>query len=236
MLELVQEKLGGIRGPCNVVIQMYDNSFYLAKPEEGGLIPAVRESVGGKYHAHGESVFIPKELQYSTFVLSKPILEAAALHQIILVSPLYLYEGCCQDASHVSNLGDNAYQPRLEEAVTGCRKNLKDFAFRQGLRNLRVVCPWTHLKRNAEDIWADQVHLNRVGSDAVASLLIQTAEQTVGMEPGGDKCRGRGGGEWCGSQGTGTVGGGHRGGRGSQDGGGHGGRGHFGSGGRGGRG
>ena len=239
MLELVQEKLGGIRGPCNVVIQMYDNSFYLAKSEEGGLIPAVRESVGGKYHVHGESVFIPKELQYSTFVLSKPILEAAALHQIILVSPLprYLYEGCCQDASHVTNLGEDEYQPSLEEAVTCCRKNLKDFAFRHGLHNLRVVCPWTNLKHNTEDIWADPVHLNRVGSDAVASLLIKTVEQMVGMEPGGDKRRGGGGGsggrERSGSQGTDTAGGGHRGGRGRQDGGGHGGRGHFGGGGRG---
>ena len=152
--------------------------------------------MGRKYHVHGDSVFIPKELQYSTFVLSKPILEAAALHKIILVShlPRYLHESCCQDASHVSNLGEDDYQPRLEEAVTGCRKNLKDFAFRHGLRNLRVVCPWTHLKCIVEDIWADQVHLNRVGSDVVASLLIKTAEQTVGMELGGDKRRGRGGG------------------------------------------
>ena len=66
MTELVQ----AIKGPCTVVIQVYDNSFYLAKPEEGGLIPAVWESVSGTYHVHGDSVFAPKELQYSTFILS----------------------------------------------------------------------------------------------------------------------------------------------------------------------
>ena len=71
-----------------MVIQVYENSFYLAKPEEGGLIPAVWESVSGTYHVHGDSVFAPKELQYSTFILSKPILEAAAINQVILVSPL----------------------------------------------------------------------------------------------------------------------------------------------------
>ena len=93
----------------------------------------------------------------------------------------------------------------MEEAVTSFRKNLKDFAFRHGLRNLRVVCPWTHVKRIGEDIWADPVHLNKVGFDAVASLLITTAEQTVGMEPGGDQRRGtsvagssRRGGAWRG--------------------------------------
>ena len=43
MTELVQEKLTGIKDPCALVIQMYDNSFYLAKPEEGGLLPAVWE-------------------------------------------------------------------------------------------------------------------------------------------------------------------------------------------------
>ena len=239
MLELVQEKIAGIRGPCTVVIQMYDNSFFLAKPDEGGLIPAVRESEGGKYHVHGESIFIPKELQYSTFVLSKPILDAAALHQTILVSPLprYLHEGCCQDPGHVANLSDDDYQSSLDEAVTGCRRNLKDFAFRHGLRNLRVVCPWSNLKHSAEDIWADPVHLNRVGTDTVASLLIKTAEQTVGMEPGGNKRKGRGGG---GGGRGGEQGGSHErgrggGGRGGEQGGSHE-RGRYGGGGYGGRG
>ena len=236
MTELVQDKLRDIRGPCNVVIQMYDNSFYLAQPEEGGLIPAVRESVSDKYHVHGDSVFVPKELQYSTFILSKPILEAAAMHQIILASPLprYLHESCCEDANHVSNLGEEDYKPRLEEAITSCRKNLKDFAFRHGLRNMRVVCPWTHVTRIVEDVWADPVHLNRVGFDAVASLLIKTAEQTVGMELGGSKSKGGGGGGGDGSGGEqqgflghGTAGGGHRGGRG---------RGHYSGGGMSGRG
>ena len=229
MTELVQDKIRDIRGPCNVVVQLYDNSFYLAKPEEGGLLPAVRDSESGKYHVPGESVFAPKELQYSTFVLSKPILEAVAMHPAILVSPLprYLHESCCDEVSHVSNLGEDDYKPSLEEAVTSCRKNLKDFAFRHGLRNLRVVCPWTPIRRMMEDVWSDPVHLNRVGYDAVASLLIRTAEQTVGMELDGDKRKGGGSGGGGGGGGPGTAGGGHRGGRG---------RGYYGGGGRGGRG
>ena len=120
------------------------------------------------------------------------------------------------------NLSEDDYQPSLDEAVTGCRKNLKDFAFRHGLRNLRVVCPWTNLKHSAEEIWADPVHLNRVGTDTVASLLIKTAEQTVGMEPGGDKRRGRGGGGGRGGEQSGSHG------RGRYVGGGYGGRGQFG--------
>ena len=120
----------------------------------------------------------------------------------------------------MANLSDDDYQSSLDEAVTGCRRNLKDFAFRHGLRNLRVVCPWSNLKHSAEDIWADPVHLNRVGTDTVASLLIKTAEQTVGMEPGGNKRKGRGGGgggrggEQSGSHERGRYGGGGYGGRG----------------------
>ena len=90
--------LGEVKGDCTVIYQLFDNSFHMAKTEEGGLIPAVREpGPGGKYHVHGEAVFAPKELQYSTFNLVKPLLEAAEPYQRILVSPLprYLQGRCC---------------------------------------------------------------------------------------------------------------------------------------------
>ena len=111
-------------------------------------------------------------------------------------------------------VGEDDYQSKLEEAVITCRKNLKDFAFRQGLCNLRVMCPWTQVRRLESGIWSDPVHLNSVGFDAIAFQLITTSEQTVGMEPGGDKRRGASvaessGSEWRGIRGQGSIGGGN---------------------------
>ena len=79
MAKLVAEKMWGVTGQCTVVFHLYDNCFFMTVTEEGGLIPAVQDEVGGRYHVHGESVMVPKEMQYSTFLLSKPILEVAAV-------------------------------------------------------------------------------------------------------------------------------------------------------------
>ena len=79
MAKLVAEKMWGVTGQCTVVFHLYDNSFFMTMTEEGGLIPAVRDEVGGRYPVHGESVMVPKEMQYSTFLLSKPIMEVATV-------------------------------------------------------------------------------------------------------------------------------------------------------------
>ena len=99
--------------------------------EDGGLIPAVCDGVGGRYHVQWESILIPKELQYSTFNQSKPILDAAMSQQKILVSPLprYLNNGCCAETEHVVNLKEEDYKSKLDEVVVACRCNLKDFLF-----------------------------------------------------------------------------------------------------------
>ena len=70
MVDLMKERLGKVKGDCTVIYQLFDNSFHMAMTEQGGLIPAVWEpGPGGKYHLHGEAIFAPKELQYSTFNL-----------------------------------------------------------------------------------------------------------------------------------------------------------------------
>ena len=67
MVDLVQSKLEEAKGDIVVILQLFDNGFFLAQTEDGGLLPAVREPVGGKFHVHGDLVFAPKELQYSLF-------------------------------------------------------------------------------------------------------------------------------------------------------------------------
>ena len=219
MVDLVRSKLKEAGPNCIVVHQLLDNSFYLAKTEEGGLIPAVRETIGGKYHVQGELVFAPKELQYSIFTTVKPIFDEASSHHQILISPLprYLRDRCCSDLDHVANLEEDDYATNLEESLQTCRRNLKDFAFRQGIRNMRVICPWTSLKKMTINLWpVDPVHMCQEGFSAMAELVLSTAKQNEGMDlvPSKKTNSNRGGGGGSGGSDGGNVG---RGGSGGHD-------------------
>ena len=160
MAELVAEKLQGLTGQCTVVFQLYDSSFFTTRTEEGGLVLTVRSESSGRYHVQGESVMVPKEMQYSTFLLSKPILEVAKSHQKILMSPLprYLNSGCCTAEEHTTNIKEADYKSNLENAVLACRRTLRDFTFRQGIREIRVICPWSQIQKMDGELWADPVH------------------------------------------------------------------------------
>jgi hypothetical protein len=46
-----------------LVVQVFDTSLYMAAPEEGGLIPPVKQ-LDGSYHIHGDFVMIDKDMQY----------------------------------------------------------------------------------------------------------------------------------------------------------------------------
>ena len=219
MLNLIKSKLEEAKADCVILYQIFNNSFYLAKTAEGGLIPAVREESGGKYHVHGELTFAPKELQYSMFCDVKSIFELAGDHHKIIISPLprYLNARCCGDADHVTNLEEDGYSWNLEESVLSCRRNLKDFAFRLGIRNLRVACPWSQLRNVTSNIWADPVHMNPDGFSLLAKLTLTTIKQSEGMDlsgngdgsgRGGSRRGGRGGsgGSGCGRGGRGGGG------------------------------
>ena len=71
---------------CTVVFEMMDSNFFLAKTEEGGMVPVCRRG-SSEYHVDGDLVFAPKELQYSVFCDAKPLLEVAGGRKTIFVSP-----------------------------------------------------------------------------------------------------------------------------------------------------
>ena len=93
--------------------------------------------------------------------------------------PRYLKDRCCDNERHVSNLDDDNYGDLLEDAVLASRKNMKDFAFRQGLRNIRVLGPWSSLRKLGNNMWEiDQVHVNKEGFDAIAELVSTCASES----------------------------------------------------------
>ena len=174
MAELVKTTLKTARPNCVVVFQIFDTSFHFARTEDGGLVPACRATSDAKFHVHGESVVAPKESQFSAFTVAKDVLLAAAKHQIIIISPLprYLYGKCCLDLDHCTNFSDSDYRDTIESAILSCRRNLRDFAFRHGLRGCKVICPWSTLRGHAETLWTtDPVHMSKEGFDHIANLI-----------------------------------------------------------------
>ena len=187
MEQLLRRNLPEASEGCAVVFQFLDSACYFTRTEEGGLLPAKRGE-DGRYHVQGESVFAPKELQYSIFNQAKPLFQMAGDLMKILICPLprYLKDRCCDNERHVSNLDDDNYGDLLEDAVLASRKNMKDFAFRQGLRNIRVLGPWSSLRKLGNNMWEDdQVHMNKEGFDAIAELVSTCASESRGMEAGG---------------------------------------------------
>ena len=139
---------------CTVVFEMMDSNFFLAKTEEGGMVPVCRRG-SSEYHVDGDLVFAPKELQYSVFCDAKPLLEVAGGRKTIIVSPIprYLVLGYCPDPDYAGNRNNADFRCGLESAVIQCRKNVKDYCFRHELRNVRVVGPWPTLRAMGDSVW-----------------------------------------------------------------------------------
>ena len=173
MEDLLRKKLTEATKACTVVLQFLDSTFYFTRRKEGGLLPAKRGE-DGRYHVEGDSVFALMELHvYSIFNQAKPLLVLAGDLMKILISPLprYLKERCCGNKKHVPNLEDNNYGTNLEDTVLASRpadqQNLKDFAFWQGFRYIRVF-----QTDGLNGVQVDQVHMSRGGFDALAELVV----------------------------------------------------------------
>jgi len=166
------ESLPRNRRTC-VIYQLFDNCLYYARCEDGSLIPA-RKGQDGRFHVDGESVLAPKEMQYRTFKQLLPVLELAGGNGSIIVPPLprYWKAACCGDPDHIPNLRQEDYQKELETSVYESKSNLKDFAFRHGLRGCKVISAWPAIKKTP-DCWdSDPIHPSKEAYVNLAKLLV----------------------------------------------------------------
>ena len=101
---------------------------------------------------------------------------------------IHILKSCCADADHNSNMGGQSFRAALESAVSECRRGIKDFCFRQGVRNVRVMGPWKDLAGLGDAVWGDAVHLTDHGYQEVAKLVMQTdSELASKIEAGADR-------------------------------------------------
>jgi hypothetical protein len=73
---------------------------------------------------------------------------------MIFLAPLprYLAAGCCEDKDHMPNRSSPDFIKKLEEGVYGARTNIKNFAFRHGLRKSATISTWGKVKK-LDHLW-----------------------------------------------------------------------------------
>jgi hypothetical protein len=75
--------------------------------------------------------------------------------------PRYIRSSCCTDSSHGTNRTGPDYKKKMMADLDLMRRNLKDFIFKEGNRNMKLFDPNVNLRGLEEDdIWgSDPVHL-----------------------------------------------------------------------------
>jgi hypothetical protein len=170
----IREGLAGmeIDAETYLVCQVFDSGLYMAKTDEGALIPPCRRA-DGTYHIDGVLEFLDKDMQYALFKLVMEETLAFRKNPIVFMAPLpaYMEEGCCSDPEHASNRAQPTFKKSLEEAIYASRTNLKNFAFRHGLRLCTTISTWGQVKR-LEPIWAGPTSLRKEGYSAIADAIV----------------------------------------------------------------
>ena len=187
MKKLVEEAVAGIPPDCKyktvAIFQLLDNTVYMTRTEEGGLMPCRKEAGSNKYHVDGEVMLAPKELLKNSINICTPIIRAVGdIAKIILVPlPRYTRSGCCEDAEHATNSANPDYTKQLLYDLDSMRRQIKDMCFAANLRNLTVVNLGKMLEADDRCWGPDPVHLKADGYGLITSRLIDEAKKLLSI-------------------------------------------------------
>jgi hypothetical protein len=179
--------------PEIIVMQLMDNSFYFGRTDDGSMIAATKGK-DGIYHLMGAVSLCSKELQLDYFRAMRPLLDAAEKRRVLLITPLprYLAASCCDDRLHTTNRNDPYFKQRLTTGLEEVRKNVKDFLYYEGRRNVKVMDPAVDI-RGLEDgqTWEDDpIHLTPAAYSKLAEGIIKMSSSGAGGPGGGGGARG----------------------------------------------
>jgi hypothetical protein len=169
-----------------ILVNAVDNSFYVARTEDGHFIPP-RKDNSGKYHIDGEIACAPQETAKQLLINLFPLLKRFPEVKKILMVPVprYLFAPCCSDIEHVPNMESEGHVEKMLADLDNVHKLWRGMIFREKLSNVKVVNVGKLLAEQA--YWGtDPVHPIQDGYNAVASYIrkgfISMAEKS------GDKC------------------------------------------------
>jgi hypothetical protein len=187
MVEKVKEALCNISPHDVVVVQLLDNTSYLARSDEGGDLP-IRRYVDGAFHIEGDLILAGKDRQFMTFQNLEPLLRLLEGWSVFLLTPMprFLREACCDELEHAPNRYSPGFEEGLRKNLADFRSNHKDFLFTKGFRGFKVIdpSPVLHNITGEFNIWGeDPVHSLMEGYEKVVDLLEKEIEsKTTGRK------------------------------------------------------
>jgi hypothetical protein len=168
-----------------LVLQAFDNGFYMTFTKQGDLVP-LHKDADGALHVEGELVLAPKEIQWKLFAQIAGELSNFKNNNLVILAPLprYLEKPCCQEVEHLINRGKQDFKKKLEDSIFQSRTSLKDFAFRSGFRKVKTISTWGAVRKIGAT-WADPIHLSPEGYSAIVEA-IEDALEEIGNKRKGD--------------------------------------------------
>jgi ribosome-associated protein YbcJ (S4-like RNA binding protein) len=172
LLQDIKERIGSLKSDEVVIVMgMTDNAYYLARAEDGSLIPNCR-STDGSYHMHGEVVGAPLDSCRQVFLQLEPLFKELQDYDKMLLVPLprYLWQSCCEDPEHGANVANEEHADQLLAGTAAVQKLWRGMTFRGKIRNMKV----TDLGRklSGRELWADPVHFTVDGYKVVANHIM----------------------------------------------------------------
>jgi hypothetical protein len=158
---------------------LLDSSIYYAKGINGSRVRP-KKLDDGSVHVEGELGVASAETQFEHYLTLKPVIEAIGKRPCILVSPLpiFVVDGCCQDANHITNRQERDYRANLESQLDGVATKFKNLLYNAGKRFMRVLDTGHNLRgREDADVWGvDPIHpIEPMYRSLVASIFQMAA-------------------------------------------------------------
>ncbi len=174
-----------------IVLDLLSNSVFRFVDFDGSLLLPKKTQTG--YHMPGDITLCDNRSIERLVENVMPILEFVADHPKLLVppQPRYIFEGCCADSSHGTNLGSEGYKEMILGNLTRIRNLLKHELIRRGVKNFWVLDSFAivgdakladheEIINNLEVISAsDGVHYSLLGYQNLASEIIRATNDLI---------------------------------------------------------
>jgi hypothetical protein len=182
-----------------IIFDLFGNSAYRFRHVDGSLVLPFR--VGGGYHLLGDIQMVSDSGVGDLLNMVKPLFALCALFLTVIMPPLprYIFSGCCREAGHSTNIGNDGYSGRLLDECLHFRKVLKTslvgmeglgrFWLTDSLSCLGLIPPTMQEKLDSLRMClsGDGVHLTEQGRfnlfNSLAKTILGLRDGSIGKPP-----------------------------------------------------
>jgi hypothetical protein len=163
--------------PDVIVLQLLDSSIYFARAADGSRMATVKLE-DGRWHMVGAVTICSQEMQFEHFAALKLVLDVIGKRHAIIISPMprYIITSCCNDPGHCVGRGSPDNRSAMDAALDSLKKNLKDFLFNTGRRNIKILDPSVDFRGMTDrEIWSqdDPIHPRPEAYSKIAEGVIK---------------------------------------------------------------